>query len=101
MSFQLPPSATALISTPDGDLALAELYDPLTMPPALVKAHQKLDRAVDAAHGYRGKSTDAERVAFLFELYQKYTSLFPAEKPTRGRGRRATQGARPGVGSTP
>jgi hypothetical protein len=28
---------------------LADLYDPLSMPPALVKAHQKLDAAVDAA----------------------------------------------------
>ncbi len=30
--------------------SLADLYDPLTMPPALVKAHQKLDAAVDAAY---------------------------------------------------
>ena len=30
---------------------LADLYDPLTMPPELVKAHQALDRAVDAAYG--------------------------------------------------
>jgi hypothetical protein len=67
---------------------LAELYDPLTMPPALVKAHQRLDRAVDAAYGYKGKPTDAERVAFLFELYQKYTSLFPAEKPKQSARRK-------------
>lgn len=59
---------------------LASLYDPLTMPPALVKAHQKLDKAVDSAYGYRGKPTDAERVAFLFELYQRLTSLFDAGK---------------------
>ncbi|MBZ0088987.1 MAG: DNA methylase, partial [Thermoanaerobaculia bacterium] len=68
---------------------LAELYDPLTMPPALVKAHQRLDKAVDAAYGYKGKPTDAERVAFLFELYQKYTSLFQAEGSGRKRGKRA------------
>ena len=30
--------------------SLADLYDPLTMPPALLKAHQKLDTAVDAAY---------------------------------------------------
>jgi hypothetical protein len=64
---------------------LAELYDPLTMPPTLVKAHQRLDKAVDAAYGYKGKPTDAERVAFLFELYQRYTSLFPVGKPTKAR----------------
>ncbi len=68
------------------EATLADLYDPLTMPPALVKAHARLDKAVDAAYGYKGRSTDAERVAFLFELYQKYTSLFEAEvKPRRKR----------------
>ena len=64
--------------------SLADLYDPLTMPPALVKAHQKLDAAVDAAYALGGgKKTwknDAERVAFLFELYQQYTSLLPTKK---------------------
>ncbi len=64
--------------------SLADLYDPLTMPPALVKAHQKLDAAVDAAYALGGgKKTwknDAERVAYLFELYQRYTSLLPTEK---------------------
>ena len=57
---------------------LAGLYDPTTMPPALVKAHQTLDRAVDAAYGKRVFKTDAERVAFLFERYQHLTSLLPA-----------------------
>ena len=65
--------------------SLADLYDPLTMPPVLVKAHQKLDAAVDAAYGKTTFKNDAERVAFLFELYQKYTSLLPGEsaKPKR------------------
>jgi hypothetical protein len=63
--------------------SLADLYDPLTMPPVLLKAHQTLDRAVDAAYGKTNFKTEAERVAFLFELYQKYTSLFPPEKPKR------------------
>jgi hypothetical protein len=44
-----------------------------------------LDRAVDAAYGKTNFKTEAERVAFLFELYQKYTSLFAPEKPKRGR----------------
>ena len=59
---------------------LADLYDPLTMPPVLLKAHQQLDHAVDAAYGKTNFQTEAQRVAFLFELYQKYTSLFPPEK---------------------
>ncbi len=69
------------------DSSLADLYDPLTMPPDLVKAHQKLDAAVDAAYGYKGGSTDAARVAFLFGMYQQLTSLLPADcgKPRRAR----------------
>jgi hypothetical protein len=51
--------------------SLADLYDPLTMPPELIKAHHKLDKAVDAAYGYSGKHDDAMRVAFLFGLYQQ------------------------------
>ncbi len=35
------------------------------------------------AYGKTNFKTEAERVAFLFELYQKYTSLFPPEKPKR------------------
>jgi len=62
---------------------LADLYDPLTMPPVLLKAHQQLDKAVDAAYGKTNFQTEAQRVAFLFELYQKYTSLFAPDKPKR------------------
>jgi hypothetical protein len=66
------------------DATLADLYDPLTMPPVLVRAHQKLDAAVDATYGKKTFKNDAERVAFLFELYQKYTSLLPGlAKPKR------------------
>jgi hypothetical protein len=46
--------------------SLADLYDPLTMPANLLKAHQVLDKAVDAAYAYKGANTDAARVAFLF-----------------------------------
>lgn len=67
------------------DSTLADLYDPTTMPPALVKAHQTLDRAVDAAYGKRKFTSDAERVAFLFERYQHLTSLLPATKPKKPR----------------
>ncbi|MDO8718821.1 MAG: class I SAM-dependent DNA methyltransferase [Polaromonas sp.] len=53
--------------------SLADLYDPLAMPQALRKAHQNLDKAVDAAYGYKGGADDAARVAFLFTLYQQLT----------------------------
>ena len=66
--------------------SLADLYDPLTMPANLLKAHQALDKAVDAAYGYKGANTDAARVAFLFERYQQLTSLLPvADKPKKPR----------------
>ena len=53
---------------------LAELYAPDAGYTALDKAHAALDKAVDKAYGYKtGKNTDdeAERTAFLFELYRK------------------------------
>jgi hypothetical protein len=65
------------------EASLADLYDPLTMPPVLLKAHQALDKAVDAAYGKTNFKTEAERVAFLFELYQQYTSLLPTEKAAK------------------
>lgn len=66
---------------------LADLYGPLSMPKDLVKAHHALDHAVDAAYGRTNFKSEAERVAFLFTLYEKLTSLFPTErkKPTRRR----------------
>lgn len=53
------------------DSSLADLYDPKSMPPDLTKAHNKLDKAVDAAYGYKGGNNDSKRVAFLFDLYQQ------------------------------
>jgi hypothetical protein len=61
--------------------SLADLYNPLTMPPALVKAHNELDKAVDAAYSKQSFSSEAKRMEFLFELYEKYTAgLFVKEK---------------------
>lgn len=63
------------------DSSLADLYDPLTMPPALVKAHNELDKAVDAAYSKQTFTSEAKRMEFLFELYEKYTAgLFGREK---------------------
>ncbi|ODS91480.1 MAG: methylase [Comamonas sp. SCN 65-56] len=81
--------------------SLADLYDPLTMPPVLLKAHHKLDAAVDAAYALvGGKKTwksDAERVAFLFERYQQLTSLLPVGKARAGRKRASASGRSPEV----
>jgi len=53
---------------------LADLYDPNTMPTDLLKAHQALDKAVDAAYGAPKFASEAERVKYLFSLYQKLTA---------------------------
>jgi len=63
------------------DSSLADLYDPLTMPAALTKAHNELDKAVDLAYRPQPFTSDANRMVFLFELYEKYTAdLFTVEK---------------------
>ncbi len=60
--------------------SLADLYDPLTMPPALVKAHNALDKAVDLCYRSQPFTSEANRIEYLFELYAKYTSgLFAGE----------------------
>ncbi len=53
--------------------SLADLYDPLTMPPALVKAHQELDKAVDLCYRPQPFPNETKRIEYLFELYEKYT----------------------------
>lgn len=59
----------------DAETSLADLYDPDLMPPALRKAHQTLDKAVDKLYHPAGKvfKTPLERVNHLFELYSKLT----------------------------
>jgi hypothetical protein len=52
---------------------LADLYDPLTMPADLLKAHQALDAAVDKAYGVKGFTTERERLKFLFAEYKELT----------------------------
>ena len=73
------------------DSSFADLYDPAAMPPELTRAHQALDRAVDAAYGRKGFLSDAERVAFLFELYRRYTSLPQAKGGGAKKVRRKTK----------
>jgi hypothetical protein len=61
--------------------SLADLYDPNTMPPELVKAHQALDKAVDLCYRPQPFINETKRIEFLFELYDKYTSgIFAKEK---------------------
>jgi hypothetical protein len=52
--------------------SLADLYDPLSMPPNLAKAHKQLDKAVDKLYRKQPFVNDAERVALLFKLYKGF-----------------------------
>lgn len=64
--------------------SLADLYDPLSMPPDLLKAHQALDKAVDACYRSQPFQDDEKRIEFLFDLYEKYTAgMFVPEKKKR------------------
>ena len=55
------------------DCSLADLYDELSMPPDLRKAHQENDKAVMQAYGFSIKMTESECVAELFKMYEKLT----------------------------
>ena len=64
--------------------SLAELYDQSSMPPNLKKAHNELDKAVDLAYRSQPYISEAKRMEYLFELYEKYTAdLFTKEKPKK------------------
>lgn len=53
--------------------SLADIYDPLTMPPELLKAHNANNRAVMDAYGFSTKISEADCVAELMKMYQKLT----------------------------
>lgn len=59
------------------DCSLADLYDEVTMPTELRRAHQENDKAVMEAYGFNWKNmTEADIVAELFKLYEKMTKSF-------------------------
>jgi type II restriction/modification system DNA methylase subunit YeeA len=62
--------------------SLADLYDPLTMPQELAKAHQTLDKLAERAYG-RSFVDDSDRVSFLFERYQQITSGLLTKKKNK------------------
>lgn len=70
--------------------SLADLYDPVTMPPELVKAHSDLDKAVDLCYRPQPFVSETKRIEYLFELYDKYTSgLFASEKKSKKKASKA------------
>ena len=69
---------------PHGTSTLADLYDPLTMPAALTRAHAELDRAVERCYRPEPFASDRQRVEHLFALYEKLTApLLPATASAR------------------
>jgi hypothetical protein len=65
--------------------SLADLYDPNTMPPVLVKAHQALDKAVDLCYRPQPFINETKRIEFLFELFNKYTSGMFVSQNSKGK----------------
>lgn len=53
---------------------LADLYDPVTMPPDLVRAHTALDKAVDLCYRPQPFPNELSRIEFLFGLYEQITA---------------------------
>jgi hypothetical protein len=68
---------------------LAALYDPLTMPPALARAHAELDLAVDRCYRPQPFTSDRQRFEFLFALYEKLVAPLVSQKAPK-RTRRKT-----------
>ena len=82
---------------PRGLGTLADLYDPLTMPRDLQRAHAELDRAVEKCYRSEPFHSDRERVEFLFSLYEKLTApLLPVTPKARvQRSQTAARASRP------
>jgi len=58
------------------DSSLADLYDPLTMPPDLLRVHQALDKAVEQAYGVNFRGDETKIVSHLFNLYSQAMENF-------------------------
>ena len=65
--------------------SLAALYDPATMPPALARAHQALDRAVDKCYRPAAFASELARLEFLFGLYQQLSAPVLGAVARKGR----------------
>lgn len=71
---------------PQGISTLADLYDPISMPPELQRAHAGLDRIVEKCYRPEPFHSDRERVEHLFRLYETLTApLLPSSPRPRRR----------------
>ena len=55
------------------DSSLADLYDTVTMPPELRKAHRQNDMTVASAYGFAPETSEEDIVARLFIMYAEMT----------------------------
>ncbi len=65
---------------------MAQLYNPITMPKGLLKAHQELDTAIEQCYRLQPFKNDTERLKYLFKQYEEMTkkdTLFANKKKTR------------------
>ena len=67
--------------------SLADLYDPVTMPPDLVRAHAALDKAVDLCYRPQPFGSELARIEFLFGLYEQLSAPMFIDK-TKGKGKK-------------
>lgn len=70
---------------------LATLYNKLTMPPDLLKAHQALDKAVDKCYCKEPFNDERERIEFLFGLYDKYTNGLLIQEKVKSAKKKASK----------
>jgi hypothetical protein len=62
------------------------------MPSVIVKAHQQLDKVVDQCYRAQPFTSDSDRLNYLFEPYEKYTSgLFTKDAIKKPKKRKVTQ----------
>jgi hypothetical protein len=69
------------------DSTLAGLYDPDAMPAPLRRAHERLDKAVDACYRRQPFTSERQRLEFLFGLYEQLIAPLTRTTKHRGRGR--------------
>ena len=67
---------------------LADLYDPLSMPAPLRRAHNALDRAVDRCYRRQPFPDERRRFEYLFEMYERITAPLTAGRRKKRRSRR-------------
>ena len=70
---------------------LADLYDPDSMPPNLLRTHWALDRAVDRLYRRRKFTSDQERVEHLFTLYERMRAPLAVAAKKKRRRRRSVR----------